>query len=91
MPLADRQPLIRPMRPNEVWSADFIVDRTADGRVVKCLTIVDDATHEAVAIVPARALGGRPVTRMLDQFATRRALPVCCGRTVDERSAVGPC
>jgi hypothetical protein len=31
---------------------DFVFDRTAEGRVIKCLTIVDDATHEAVAIVP---------------------------------------
>ena len=53
IPVADRQPLIRPQAPNEVWSADFVFDRTADGRVVKCLTVVDDATTEAVAIVPA--------------------------------------
>ena len=39
-----------------VWSADFVFDRTAEGRVLKCLTIVDDATTEAVAVVPARAL-----------------------------------
>ena len=58
IPVADRQPLIRPQAPNEVWSADFVFDRTADGRVVKCLTVVDDATTEAVAIVPARTLGG---------------------------------
>ena len=50
--------------PNEVWSADCVFDRTAEGRVLKCLTIVDDATTEAVAIVPARALGGLPVTRV---------------------------
>ena len=37
IPVADRQPLIRPQAPNEVWSADFVFDRTADGRVVKCL------------------------------------------------------
>ena len=58
VPITDRQPLVRPERRNHVWSADFVFDRTADGRVMKCLTIVDDATHEAVAIVPARALGG---------------------------------
>ena len=58
VPVADRQPLIKPLAPNEVWSADFVFDRTAEGRVLKCLTIVDDATTEAVAIVPARALGG---------------------------------
>jgi len=75
IPVADRQPLARPQAPNEVWSADFVFDRTAEGRVVKCLTIVDDATTEAVAIVPARALGGLPVTRALDRLANDRGLP----------------
>src|SRR4051812_27003201 len=46
VPLADRQPLARPHTPNQVWSADFVFDRTAEGRVLKCLTIVDDATTE---------------------------------------------
>ncbi|NIP14010.1 MAG: IS3 family transposase [Pseudomonadales bacterium] len=91
VPVADRQPLVRPQGPNDVWSADFIFDRTAEGRVVKCLTIVDDATTEAVAIVPARALGGRPVTRVLDRLAVERGLPRVlrtdnalefCGRTM---------
>jgi hypothetical protein len=36
-----------------VWSADFVFDRTAEGRVLKCLAIVDDATTEAVAVVAA--------------------------------------
>ena len=75
VPLADRQPLARPQAPNEVWSADFVFDRTAEGRVLKCLTIVDDATTEAVAVVPARALGGLPVTRVLEQLAITRGLP----------------
>ena len=30
---------------------DFVFDRVAGGRSIKCLVIVDDATHEAVAIV----------------------------------------
>ena len=73
--LQDRQLLLRPQCRNAVWSADFVFDRTAEGRVLKCLTIVDDATTEAVAIVPARALGGRPVTRVLEQLAATRGLP----------------
>lgn len=28
-------------------------DRVAGGRAIKCLVVVDDATHEAVAIEPA--------------------------------------
>jgi putative transposase len=75
VPHADRQPLVRPQGRNEVWSADFVFDRTAEGRVLKCLTVVDDATTEAVAIVPARALGGLPVTRVFDRLAVERGLP----------------
>lgn len=43
--LGDRQPLIRPGAANEVWSLDFVFDRIASGRAIKCLVIVDDATH----------------------------------------------
>ena len=75
IPVADRQPLVRPLHANAVWSADFVFDRTAEGRVLKCLTVVDDATTEAVGIVTARALGGLPVTQALDRLASERGLP----------------
>ncbi len=75
VPVLERQPLARPQQPNDVWSADFVFDRTADGRVLKCLTIVDDATTEAVATVPARSIGGLGVTRVLDRLAVERGLP----------------
>ena len=75
VPVMERQPLLRPQDRNDVWSADFVFDRTADGRVLKCLTIVDDATTEAVAVVPARALAGLPVTRVLEDLGTTRGLP----------------
>jgi len=29
---------------------DFVFDRTEEGRVIKSLTVVDDATHESVSI-----------------------------------------
>ncbi len=61
VPVAQRQPLGRPSAANQVWSMDFVFDRTAEGRVIKNLTVVDDATHEAVAIVPERAIGGARV------------------------------
>ena len=54
---------------------DFVFDRTAEGRVIKNLTVVYDATHEAVAIVPERAIGGLFLTRMLDHLALQRGLP----------------
>jgi transposase InsO family protein len=40
--LGERQPLVPPSRRNEVWSVDFDFDRLADGRSLKCLTVVDD-------------------------------------------------
>ena len=58
---------------------------------MKCLTIVDDATTEAIAVVPARALGGGSVTRVLETLALTRGLPQVlrtdngpefCGRTM---------
>jgi putative transposase len=54
---------------------DFVFDRSAEGRVIKCLTIVDDATHESVAIMPERAIGGLELTRILDGLAVSRGLP----------------
>jgi len=39
------------------------------------LTIVDDATHESVAIVPERAISGQHVTRILDHLAATRGVP----------------
>ena len=49
--------------------------RTADGRVLKCLTVVDDATHEAVVIEVERAISGLMLTRILDRLAHSRGLP----------------
>ncbi len=42
---------------------DFVFGRTAEGRVIKCLAIVDDATHEALAIEVERAISGQGVAR----------------------------
>lgn len=75
VPPADRQPLLRPASANEVWSIDFVFDRTAEGRVLKCLTIVDDATHEAVAIEIERAISSIGLTRVMDRLAVTRGLP----------------
>ena len=75
VPIGERQPLLRPVAANQVWSMDFVFDRTAEGRVVKCLTIVDDATHEAVAIEVERAISGHGVVRVMERLALSRGLP----------------
>ena len=91
VPLGERQPLVRPDTANEVWSMDFVFDRSAEGRVIKCLTIVDDATHESVAIMPERAIGGLELTRILDGLAVSRGLPRVIRTDTARNSAVAPC
>jgi len=75
VPVSDRQPLVRPQAANEVWSMDFVFDRVAGGRAIKCLAVVDDATHEAVAVVPGHNIGGQQVVRVLDQICHTRSRP----------------
>jgi putative transposase len=75
IPMADRHPLMRPGRANEVWSMDFVFDRIASGRTLKCLAIVDDGTHEAVAVTPEHTIGGDHLIRILDSICSQRGKP----------------
>ena len=54
---------------------DLVFDRGPEGYSIKSLSLVDDATHEAVAIVPERVLGGNQLVRILEKLASTRKLP----------------
>ena len=73
--VGDRQPLLRPEHADHVWSMDFVFDRSADTRVLKCLAVLDDATNESVAIEAERAIGGEMLTRILDRICQGRNYP----------------
>ena len=75
LPVPERQPLVRPIQPNEVWSMDFMFDELANGRRVKTLTVVDDCSKEAVQIAADTSMPALYVTRVLDQVKTERGLP----------------
>ena len=75
VPVSDRQALERPSAANEVWSMDFVFDRTASGRSLKMLGIVDDGTHEAVAVHPEHAIGGEHLVRVLERICASRGYP----------------
>jgi putative transposase len=75
IPAAERQPLFRPARANQIWSMDFVFDRVATGRTIKCLTIVDDATHEVVGVAVEHTIGGDHLTRILDGYCSLRGKP----------------
>lgn len=64
VPLGGRQPLLRSSAANVAWWMDFVVYPTAEGRVFKCLTIVEGATHEVVVIEEERGISAQGVSRV---------------------------
>jgi putative transposase len=71
----EREPLLRATRANEVWSMDFVMDALSSGRRLKCLTIVDDFTKEALDLVLDHSITGECVSRALDQVVRFRGAP----------------
>ena len=55
----------RPRYSNHVWSYDFVFDQTADGRRLKCSTVVDEFTRQGLTIEVARGLTAGDVVRIL--------------------------
>lgn len=47
---------MRAERANHVWSYDFVMDATEDGKRLKLLTVIDEFTRECVAIRVARSI-----------------------------------
>jgi putative transposase len=71
----ERQPLQAASRINEVWSIDFVMDALANGRRIKCLTIVDDFSRECIDIAVDHGIGGEYVTRVLERAGQFRGYP----------------
>ena len=70
-----RVPLAASQHINDTWSADFVMDALANGRRIKCLTVVDDFSRECVDIAADYGIGGQYVTRVLDQVGQFRGYP----------------
>jgi putative transposase len=60
---------------NDVWTYDFIADRTAGGGTLKWLSLVDEFTRECLALHAAAALAGGDVRRVLARVIGRRGAP----------------
>jgi putative transposase len=71
----ERKPLPKPLVANDSWSMDFMSDGLADGRRLRCLTIVDDCTRECVAIEVDTSITGSRVKAVLERLADLRGLP----------------
>jgi len=55
---------------------DFVSDSLSNGRRIKCLTVADDFSHEAVEIAVDYGISGQYVTRILDRAAVFRGYPL---------------
>ncbi len=59
--------------PNHVWAYDFVFDTCADGRTVKCLTIIDEFTRECLAIDVAGGIRSGRVIEVLSRLVSIHA------------------
>ena len=75
LPAIARVPLPQATAPNQRWSMDFIHDQLADGRRLRCLTLVDDFTRQCLAIHADTSIGGSSVVALLQQLSGTRGLP----------------
>ncbi len=66
---------LRPQHPNHVWSYDFVEDRTHDGRKFRMLNVIDEFTHECLAIRVDRKLKAVDVIDVLSDLFILRGVP----------------
>jgi transposase InsO family protein len=66
---------LRAEYPNHVWSYDFVEDRTHEGRKLRLLNIIDEFTHECLAIRVARKLKSIDVIDALSDLFIMRGVP----------------
>jgi putative transposase len=60
---------------NHVWAYDFVFDACANGQQLKCLTIVDEFTHECLAIDVAGGIRSARVIEVLGKLISVHGAP----------------
>jgi len=66
---------LRPCWPNHVWSYDFVMDRTHDGKAFRMLTVIDEYTRECLAIQVKRKLNSQEVLYALSRLFLQHGPP----------------
>lgn len=66
---------LRPEHKDHVWSYDFVMDRTSDGKAFRMLTILDEHTRECLSIVVKRRLTSQDVLDELYNLFLLRGTP----------------
>ena len=66
---------LRPQHKDHVWSYDFMIARTSDGRPFRILTILDEYTRECLAILVERRISSQDVIDQLFNLFIFRGVP----------------
>ena len=66
---------LRPEYKDHVWSYDFMIARTADGRAFRILNIIDEYTRECLAILVKRQITSQDVIDVLFELFIFRGIP----------------
>ena len=66
---------LRPEHKNHVWSYDFVMARTSDGRALKILTIIDEYTRECLGMLVQRHITSQDVLERLYWLFLVRGTP----------------
>ena len=67
---------LKPEFPNHVWSYDFVLERTQDGRAFRILNVIDEYTRECLAVKVKRHLDHEDVQECLTELFCERSVPV---------------
>jgi putative transposase len=63
------------IRPNHIWSYDFVSELTRSGGPIKILNVVDEFTRVSLCSYVARSIGSRDVRRHLERLFARHGKP----------------
>jgi putative transposase len=66
---------LRPEHKNHVWSYDFVMARTAEGRAFRMLNLIDEYTRECLAILVKRRITSQDVIDILFHLFIFRGIP----------------
>ena len=66
---------LRPQHKDHVWSYDFVMARTSDGRSFRILTLIDEYTRECLATMVARKITSQDVIDQLFNLFVLKGIP----------------
>jgi len=75
LPKRERQPLLVPGKPLQVWSADFMSDSLYDSTRFRTFNVLEDFNREVVTIEIDTSITGKRLIRVFERLRQERGLP----------------